>query len=109
MHGGPVEGPLPRERLPCRAGGRGPKIVSVLGSNSFTAARSRSSPRRPRGLISEPALGASSVTVCSTTNGSSTPTYAAFTTRVAAIMLAMNAVSSAGGKVAATILQAGVG
>ena len=36
-------------------------------------------------------------------------TYAAFTTPVAAIRLTMNALSSAGGKVTATILQAGIG
>ena len=40
---------------------------------------------------------------------SSTATYAAFTTPVAAIRLTMNALSSAGGKVTATILQAGIG
>jgi hypothetical protein len=40
---------------------------------------------------------------------SSTPTYAAFTTPVAAIRLTMNALSSAGGKVTATIQQAGIG
>jgi len=46
--------------------------------------------------------------VFSTTSGSSTPGYAAFTTP-AAIRLTMNALSSAGGKVTATILQAGIG
>jgi hypothetical protein len=52
----------------------------------------------------------SGVTVFSTTSGSSTPTcYAAFTTPVAAIQLTMNALSSAGGKATATILQAGIG
>jgi len=39
----------------------------------------------------------------------STATYAAFTTPVAAIRLTMNALSSTGGKVTATILQAGIG
>jgi hypothetical protein len=47
--------------------------------------------------------------VFSTTSGSSTPTYAVFTTPVAAIRLTMNAQSSAGGKVTATILRAGIG
>jgi hypothetical protein len=40
---------------------------------------------------------------------SSTATYGAFTTPVAAIRLTMNALSSAGGKVTATILQAEIG
>jgi len=35
--------------------------------------------------------------------------FASFTTPVAAIRLTMNALSSAGGKVTATILQAGIG
>jgi hypothetical protein len=57
-----------------------------------------------------PTLGSSGLTDFSTTSGSSTPTYyAAFTTPVAAIQLTMNALSSAGGKVTATILQAGIG
>jgi hypothetical protein len=47
--------------------------------------------------------------VFSSLNGSSTPTYASFITPVAAIRLTMNALSSAGGKVTATILQAGIG
>jgi hypothetical protein len=36
-------------------------------------------------------------------------TYGTFTTPVAAIRLTMNALSSAGGRVTATILQAGIG
>jgi hypothetical protein len=42
-------------------------------------------------------------------SGSSTATYGSFTTPVAAIRLTMNALSSAGSKVTATILQAGIG
>jgi hypothetical protein len=52
-----------------------------------------------------PTLDTSGVTVYSTTNGSSTATYATFSTPVAAIRLTMNALSSAGGKVTATILH----
>jgi hypothetical protein len=47
--------------------------------------------------------------VFSSLSGSSTPTYGAFTTPVAAVRLTMNALSSAGGKVTATILQPGIG
>jgi hypothetical protein len=42
-------------------------------------------------------------------SGSSTPTSGSFTTPVAAIRLTINALSSAGGKVTAAILQAGIG
>jgi hypothetical protein len=42
-------------------------------------------------------------------SGSSTPTYGSSTTPVAAIRLKMNALSSAGGKVTATIPQSGIG
>jgi hypothetical protein len=56
-----------------------------------------------------PTLGTSGVTVFSTTIGSSTAIYAAFTTPVAAIRLTMNARSSVGGQVTATILQTGIG
>ena len=59
--------------------------------------------------FSHPTLGSSGVTVYSTTNGSSTTTYATFSTPVAAIRLTVNALSSAGGSVTATILQAGIG
>jgi hypothetical protein len=45
----------------------------------------------------------------STNSDSSTAIYTPFTTPVAAIKLTMNALSSAGGKVTATILQAGIG
>jgi hypothetical protein len=47
--------------------------------------------------------------VFSSLNGSSTATYASFITPVAAIRLTMNALSSAGGKVTATILPVGIG
>jgi hypothetical protein len=53
------------------------------------------------------ALGAS--LMFSSLNGSSTPTYGSFATPVAAIGLTMNALPSAGGKMTATILQAGIG
>ena len=42
-------------------------------------------------------------------SGSSTASYGTFSTPVAAIRLTINALSSAGGKVTATILQAGMG
>jgi hypothetical protein len=41
-------------------------------------------------------------------SGSSTATYATFSTPVAAIRPTMNAQSSAGGKLTATTLQAGI-
>ena len=63
----------------------------------------------PTSTYSNPTFGSSGVTVYSTTSGSSTATYATFTTPVAAIRLTINALSSAGGKVTATILQAGIG
>jgi hypothetical protein len=56
-----------------------------------------------------PSFDTSGVTVFSSISGSSTATYATFSTPVAAIRLTMNALSSAGGKVTATILQAGIG
>jgi hypothetical protein len=56
-----------------------------------------------------PTPGASGVEVFSTMSGSNAATYATFSTPVAAIRLTMNALSSAGGKVTATILQAGIG
>ena len=52
---------------------------------------------------------ASLVAMESRHGNASTATYAAFTTPVAAIRLTMNALSSAGGKVTATILQAAIG
>jgi hypothetical protein len=52
---------------------------------------------------------ASHLSQTSSMSGSSTATYGSFTTPVAAIRLTMNALSSAGGKVTATILQAGIG
>jgi hypothetical protein len=64
--------------------------------------------RSPTGSFPNPTLGSSSPTIFSSFNGSSSA-YAAFTTPVAAIRLTMNALSSAGGKVTATILQAGIG
>src|SRR5579862_3485462 len=60
------------------------------------------------GTYPNPTLGASAPTVFSSFNGSSSA-YAAFTTPVAAIRLTLNALSSVGGKVTATILQAGIG
>jgi hypothetical protein len=64
----------------------------------------------PSGSYPNPTLGSSGVTIYSTTNGSSTATYAAFTTPVAAIRLTVNAISSlGGGHVTATILQSGIG
>jgi hypothetical protein len=61
----------------------------------------------PTGSFPNPTLDASAPTVFSSMSGSSTATYGAFTTPVAAIRLTMSAQSSAGGKVTATILQAG--
>jgi hypothetical protein len=63
----------------------------------------------PTGAFPNPTLGASAPTVFASLNGSSTPNYGSFTAPVAAIRLTMNALSSAGGKVTATILQAGIG
>jgi hypothetical protein len=63
----------------------------------------------PTGSFPNPTLGSSGVTVFSSMSGSSTATYGAFTTPVAAIRLTLNALSSVGGKVMATILQAGIG
>jgi hypothetical protein len=60
------------------------------------------------GSFPNPTLGASAPTVFSSFSGSSSAN-AAFTTPVAAIRLTMNALSSAGGKVTASILQAGIG
>lgn len=83
--------------------------VSVVG-NSTSAWQIDYTVDDPTGAYPNPTLGASGVTVYSTTSGSSTPTYAAFTTPVAAIRLTINALSSiAGGKVTATILQSGIG
>jgi hypothetical protein len=62
----------------------------------------------PTGTYPNPTLGSSNPTVFSSFNGRSSA-YAAFTTPVAAIRLTMNALSSVGGKVTATILQAGIG
>jgi hypothetical protein len=62
----------------------------------------------PTGTYPNPTLGASNPTVFSSFNGSSSA-YAAFSTPVAAIRLTMNALSSLGGKVTATILQVGIG
>jgi hypothetical protein len=59
-------------------------------------------------LSGNPTLGASNPTIFSSMSGSSTATYGSFSTPIAAIRLTMNALSSAGGKVTATILQAGI-
>jgi hypothetical protein len=61
----------------------------------------------PTDSFPNPTLGTSAITVYSMTSGSSTPTYAAFMTPVAAIRLTMIALSSAGGKVTATIHRQG--
>lgn len=82
--------------------------VSVVG-NSTSTWQIDYTVDDPTGAYPNPTLGASAVTVYSTTSGSSTATYATLSTPVAAIRLTMNALSSAGGKVTATILQAGIG
>jgi hypothetical protein len=56
-----------------------------------------------------PTLGTSGVTVFSTISGSSTATYAAFTTPVAAIRLAIAACRARAVRLTATVLQAGIG
>ena len=82
--------------------------VSVVG-NSTSTWQLDYTVDDPTGAYPNPTLGASAPTVFSSLNGSSTPTYGAFTTPVAAIRLTMNARSSVGGQVVATILQAGIG
>lgn len=82
--------------------------VSVVG-NSTSTWQIDYTVDDPTGAYPNPTLGASGVTVYSTTNGSSTATYATLTTPVAAIRITMNALSSAGGKVTGTILQSGIG
>lgn len=82
--------------------------VSVVG-NSTSTWQIDYTVDDPSGAYPNPTLGASSPTVFSSMNGSSTATYATFSTPVAAIRLTMNALSSAGGKVTASILQAGIG
>ena len=81
--------------------------VSVVGNSSSTW-QIDYTVDDPTGNYPNPTLG-SAVTVFSTTSGSSAATYASFTTPVAAIRLTLNVLSSAGGKVTATILQAGIG
>jgi hypothetical protein len=82
--------------------------VSVVG-NSTSTWQIDYTVDDPSGAFPNPTLGSSGVTVYSTTSGSSTATYATFSTPVAAIRLTMNALSSVGGKVTATILQSGIG
>jgi hypothetical protein len=82
--------------------------ISVVG-NSTSTWQIDYTVDDPTGIYPNPTLGSSGVTVCSTTSGSSTATYATFSTPVAAIRLTVNALSSAGGSVTATILQAGIG
>lgn len=82
--------------------------VSVVG-NSTSTWQVDYTVDDPTGAYPNPTLGSSGVTVYSTTSGSSTATYATFTTPVAAIRLTMNVLSSAGGKVTMTVLQAGIG
>jgi hypothetical protein len=71
--------------------------VSVVG-NSTSTWQLDYTVDDPSGLYPNPTLGAPGVTVYSTTNGSSTATYATFSTPVAAIRLTMNALSRVGGK-----------
>src|SRR5260370_36351279 len=71
--------------------------VSVVG-NSTSTWQIDYTVDDPTGAFPNPTLGASGVTVYSTTNGSSIATYATFSTPVAAIRLTMNALSSTGGK-----------
>jgi hypothetical protein len=88
----------------------GPMSIGVsVASNSTSTWQIDYTVDDPTGAYPNPTLGSSSVTVFSTTSGSSTATYASFSTPVAAIRLTMTALSSAGGKVTATILQAGIG
>jgi hypothetical protein len=82
--------------------------VSVVG-NSTSTWQIDYTVDDPTGAYPNPTLGASASTVFSSLSGSSTATYASFSTPVAAIRLTMNALSSAGGKVTATILQSGIG
>jgi len=82
--------------------------VSVVG-NSTSTWQIDYTVDDPTGSFPNPTLGASAPTVFSSMSGSSTATYGSFSTPVAAIRLTMNGLSSAGGKVAATILQAGIG
>lgn len=82
--------------------------VSVVG-NSTSTWQIDYTVDDPTGSYPNPTLGTSGVTVFSTTSGSSTATYATFSTPVAAIRLTMNVLSSAGGLVTATILQSGIG
>lgn len=82
--------------------------VSVVGNSTSTWTLDYTVDD-PTGAFPNPTLGASAVTVFSTTSGSSTATYASFSTPVAAIRLTMTARSSVGGQVTATILQAGIG
>src|SRR5262245_44048910 len=63
----------------------------------------------PSGSFPNPMLGSSAPTIFSTTAGSSTAVYAAFTTPVAAVRLNITSLSSAGARVVATVLQAGIG
>jgi hypothetical protein len=82
--------------------------VSVVG-NSTSTWQLDYTVDDPTGSFPNPTLGASAPTVFSSMSGSSTATYGSFLTPVAAIRLTVNALSSIGGKVTATILQAGIG
>lgn len=82
--------------------------VSVVGNSTSTWTLDYTVDD-PTGTFPNPTLGTSAITVYSTTSGSSTATYATFSTPVAAIRLTVTAISSVGGKVTATILQAGIG
>jgi hypothetical protein len=82
--------------------------LSIVG-NSTSAWRIDYTVDDPTGAFPNPTLGASAPTVFSSMSGSSTATYGTFSTPFAAIRLTINALSSVGGKVTATILQAGIG
>lgn len=87
----------------------GPMNIGVsIASNSTSTFQLDYTVDDPTGAYPNPTLGSSGVTVYSTTSGSSS-TYASFSVPVAAIRLTMNVLSSAGGNVTATILQAGIG
>lgn len=82
--------------------------VSVVG-NSTSTWQVDYTLDDPFGDYPNPTLGASAPTVYSSLSGSSNATYATLSTPVAALRLTMNVLSSAGGKVTMTLMQAGVG
>lgn len=80
--------------------------VSVVG-NSTSTWQLDYTVDDPTGAFPNPSI--SSPTVFSSLSGSSTATYGSFSTPVAAIRLTVNAISSAGARVIATVLQSGIG